>query len=81
MEKLLWTYEDIAERIGYKPRYVRDKVMKDDAAPLPVLPGRFDPEEVKRFLNVLRSRRRLGCNRSSHAEDRASQTSGKDQEH
>lgn len=58
MDKLLWTYKDIADRFGYKTTYLRDKVMKDADAPLPVLPGRFDPDEVKRFLAVLRGRRR-----------------------
>lgn len=80
-DKLLWTYADIADQLSYKPRYVRDKIMKDPDAPSPVLPGRFDPEDVKRFLSVLRCRTRADYSTSSHAEGRASQTSGKDQEY
>jgi hypothetical protein len=81
METLLWTYKDIAEQYRYSQRYIRDTIMKDPEAPKPVFPGRYKPADVKRFLNVVQARPSKGCNRPSHDEDRASQTSGKDQEH
>jgi hypothetical protein len=81
MEKLLLTYKDIADLLGYKPRYVRDKIMKDPDAPQPVFPGRYRPSDINRFLSVVQARKRLDCNTPSHDADHASQTSGKDQEH
>ena len=81
MDKLLWDYKDIAEQLGYSQRYVRDKIMKDDAAPAPVFPGKFRPSDVRQFLNVVQARKRSDCTTPSHDGDRASRTSGKDQEH
>lgn len=81
MDKLLWTYEDIAEQFRYSPRYIRDTIMKDPDAPAPVFPGRYRPSDVRQFLNVVQARKRSGCNKSSRDEDLASRTSDKDQEH
>lgn len=57
-DKLLWAYSDIAEQLGYSARYVRDKIMKDPDAPVPVLPGRYRPSDIRQFLNVLQNRRK-----------------------
>lgn len=81
VDKLLWTYKDIAEQFNYSERYIRDTIMKDPDAPAPTFPGRFKPSDVRQFLNVVQARSSKGCNRSSRVVDRASQTSGKDQEH
>lgn len=80
MEELL-TYEDIGKLLKYSPRYVRDKVMKDKDAPLPVFPGRYRQSDINRFLSAVQARSRRGCNTPSRVEDRASQTSCTDQEH
>lgn len=77
----LLTYEDIGRLWKYSARYVRDKIMKDRDAPLPIQPGRYAPEDIKRFRDVLKSRSQRGCNRSSRASGPSSQTSGTDQEH
>jgi hypothetical protein len=76
MDKLLWGYKEIADQLGYSPRYVRDKVMKDEAAPEPVFPGKFRPSDIRQFLNVVQSRKRVDCNKSSHASGLSTQTSG-----
>lgn len=81
MDKLLWTYKDIAEQFGYSQRYIRDTIMKDPDAPAPAFPGRFRPSDVRQFLNVVQARRSRDCNTPSHDADPASRTSGKDQEH
>lgn len=81
MDKLLWTYKDIAEQFGYSQRYVRDTIMKDPDAPAPAFPGRFRPSDIRQFLNVVQSRRLLDYSRSSRDAGPSNQTSGKDQEH
>lgn len=80
MDNLL-DYEDIAKIVKRSMRHVRERLMKDEAAPAPVLPGRYRPSDISQFLNVLQSRQLKDCNRSSHAGGRATRTSGKDQEH
>ena len=81
MDKLLWTYKDIAEQFGYSQRYVRDTIMKDPDAPAPAFPGRFRPSDVRQFLNVVQARRRGDYSRPSRDVGPSNQTSGKDQEH
>ena len=80
MDNLL-DYEDIAKIVKRSPRHVRERLMKDEAAPVPVIPGRYRPSDINQFLNVLQARSRRGCNTPSRASDLSTQTSGKDQEH
>jgi len=80
MENLL-DYNDIAKIMKRSMRHVRERVMKDEQAPHPVVRGRFKESDIKQFLNVLQSRSRERCNRSSRASGRASQTSGTGPEH
>jgi hypothetical protein len=81
MDKLLWTYKDIAEQFGYSTRYIRDTIMKDPDAPAPAFPGRFRPSDVRQFLNVVQARRQQDYSRPSRAGGPSTRTSGKDQEH
>jgi hypothetical protein len=81
MDKLLWGYKEIADQLGYSPRYVRDKVMKDEAAPAPVFPGKFRPSDIRQFLNVVQARKRVDYNRPSRASGLSNQTSDTDPEH
>lgn len=80
MENLL-DYNDIAKIMKRSMRHVRERVMKDDQAPAPVIRGRYKESDIKQFLNVLQSRQARDCNRSSHGGGLSSQTSGTDQEH
>lgn len=80
MENLL-DYNDIAKIMKRSMRHVRERVMKDDKAPAPVIPGRYRESDIRGFLNVLQARQEKGCNRPSRAGGRASQTSGTDPEH
>ncbi len=76
MDNLL-DYNDIAKIMKLSMRHVRERVMKDKAAPVAVVPGRYRSSDINQFLNVLQSRMERDCNKSSHAGGRASQTSGK----
>lgn len=80
MDKLLWTYKDIAEQFQYKPNYLRDKIMKLPGAPVPVFPGRFRPSDVRQFLNAVQARKRGDYSTPSHDGGPSSRTSGKGRE-
>lgn len=80
MDSLL-DYNDIAKLIKRSMRHVRERLMKDEAAPAPVVPGRYRQSDISQFLNVLQSRQQRDCNKSSRSSDRASRTSGKGREH
>lgn len=80
MDNLL-DYNDIAKIVKRSMRHVRERLMKDEAAPKPVIPGRYRQSDISQFLNVLQSRTHGDCNRPSRNEDLSSQTSGKGQEH
>lgn len=60
-DNIFWTFQDIADYTGKKYRYVRDRLMKEEGAPLPVI-GRdtFLAAEVIRFLVSRQGQRRAG---------------------
>lgn len=58
---IFWTFEDIQHYTGKNYRYVRDRLMKEEGAPDPVI-GRdtFLSSEVVKFIVSRQGQRRTG---------------------
>lgn len=61
MEQIFWTFEDIANYTGYSYTHVRDRLMKQEGAPAPVMGrNRFLKSEVVHYLTSRQAKRQTG---------------------
>jgi hypothetical protein len=48
----LWSTAEIAAFMGFTPQYVRERVVCQPEFPSPIVPRRWDGEQVKEFIRM-----------------------------